>query len=253
MVYGMYLSAGGLLANQYRMQVLSNNLANAETPGFKQDLTVVRERLTAARESMAGTSSSEAALAGLSGGSLVAPTCTSFTEGPIEITGQPLDVAVRQSGFFQVQTEQGERYTRDGRFMVNADGQLVTTAGFHPVLDEHGATIRIPATASKTVQVDANGQVRAGEQLFARLGVVDFEDLSLLRKTGRNLLEVLGADPLQKTAKLQPGAVEKSNVDATASMVSMIEVNRAYQLNATMVGLADATLGRAVNDVGRLG
>ncbi|HSW44032.1 MAG TPA: flagellar hook-basal body complex protein, partial [Phycisphaerae bacterium] len=114
MVYGAYLSAGGLLVNQYRMEVLANNLANAETAGFKQDLTVVRERRPASAVRMAGLDASDPRLGDSTGGSLVAPTVTSFEPGPIETTGRPLDVALSGEGFFRVEGPGGEeRYTRD--------------------------------------------------------------------------------------------------------------------------------------------
>jgi len=81
---------------------------------------------------------------------------------------------------------------------------------------------------------------------------VDFEDKTLLRKTGENLIQSLGAQPVDMEASLRTGSVERSNVDATLSMVQMIQVQRAYELNARMVGIADSTLGRAVNDIARI-
>jgi flagellar basal-body rod protein FlgG len=252
MDYGIYLSAAGLQVNQYRMEVLANNLANADTPGFKHDLTVVQERQPESRERMAGFDASEPSLAGLTGGSLVAPTHTSFEQGPIEMTSRPLDVALTGDGFFRVQDGDQERYTRDGRFMINANGELLTSAGFHPVLDENGSPIVVDTEAKGAVQIHGNGELRAGKASFGKLGVVDFEDKSLLRKAGGNLIQAMGATPESITGNLQVGAIEKSTVDPTRSLVSMIEVNRAYQLNATLIGLADTMLSRAVNDIGRI-
>jgi len=254
MVYGIYQSAGGLLVNQYRMEVLANNLANVETPGFKQDLTVVRERRAESAVRMAGLEASDPGLKGMTGGSLVAPTVTSFAPGSVETTDRPLDVALRGEGFFTVEGPGGtERYTRDGRFTVNETGELVTVAGGRRVLDEAGAPIVIPRNAQERVRIDAGGQVMDGDQVLGQLGVVDFDDKSLLRKTGSNLIESLGAKKTVLTdAAVQPGAIEQSSVEPTHAMVSMIEVNRAYQMNATLIGLADSTLGRAVNDIARI-
>ena len=254
MVYGIYQSAGGLLVNQYRMEVLANNLANAETPGFKQDLTVVRERRPESAARMAGLEASDPRLRGMTGGSLVAPTVTSFEQGPIDKTGQPLDVALTGEGFFRiVGPGGGERYTRDGRFAVNEAGELVTVAGNNKVLDDAGAPIAIPAEARGRLRIDAGGQVMSGDAVLGRLGIVNFDDKSLLAKTGSNLIESLGAKATPMTdASLEAGAVEKSTVDPTHAMVSLIEVNRAYQMNATLIGLADSTLSRAVNDIARL-
>lgn len=254
MVYGAYLSAGGLMVNQYRMEVLANNLANAETAGFKQDLTVVRERRAEAAARMAGLEASAPWLQDMTGGSLVAPTVTSFEPGSIETTGRPLDVALTGDGFFRVAGPNGqERYTRDGRFTVNEAGELVTVAGSHEVLDDSGSPIVVPANARERVRIDAGGQVMSGDTRLAALGIVNFADQSLLRKTGGNLIESLGAKPTaMDDAALQVGAVEQSNVEPTQAMVAMIEVSRAYQMNATLIGLADSTLARAVSDIGRI-
>ena len=253
MLYGIYQSAAGLLVNQYRMEVQANNLANADTAGFKRDMAVVCERLPQSQERPIGFGASDPRLAGMTGGSFVSPTVTLFEQGPIETTGRPLDVALVGDGFFRVQAEGRELYTRDGRFALNDTGELVTAAGFHAVLDEAGAPIVVPADVRDRLQIGADGQLRAGDMQLARLGVVDFEDHALLRKTGRNLYESLGPQPrpLEQTA-LKVGAVEKSSVDPVHAMVGMIEVSRAYEFNATLISLADATLGRAVNDVGRV-
>lgn len=255
MVYGMYLSAAGLQANQYRMEVLANNLANADTVGFKHDMTVVRERRAEAREGISDPDASQPSLSGMTGGSLVAPTVTSYEQGALEQTGRSLDAAIRGNGFFRVQTAEGERYTRDGRFLLNATGELVTAAGGNPVLDTTGKPITVTATAAGDVVIDGSGVVRArnSKASFGQIGIVDFDDTSLLHKTGGNLFESLNATASDFKGSVQGATLEKSTVDPIQSMVSMIEVTRAYQLNATLVGLADQTLSRAVNDIGRIG
>jgi flagellar basal-body rod protein FlgG len=252
MVYGIYSSAAGLMTSQYRQDVLANNLANVATAGFKQDLTAIRERQPASREELTDRNASDRTLAGLTGGSLVAPTYTSFEPGAVETTGQPLDVAIDGEGFFRVRAGSTEAYTRDGRFTLNKDGLLVTVSGGAEVLDSGGRPIKVAKTVKDEVRVDANGQVRAGKQKFGEIGVVRFDDESLLRKTGGNLLAADGAKAVETDATLKTGAIETSNVDATRTMVSMIEASRAYQMNATMIGLADQTLGRAVNEIAKV-
>jgi flagellar basal-body rod protein FlgF len=251
MVYGIYQSAAGMQVNQYRQDVLANNLANVATTGFKPDFTVVKERLQALREDGADPGLSADHLSGLTGGSLVAPTYTSFAAGPIEVTGNPLDVAISRDGFFAVKDGDTTRYTRDGRFVLDDDGQLVTAAGHHPVLSDAGAPISVPPRAAGKVRIDGGGRLRAGTTSFGRIGTVRFADTGNLRKIGGNLIEAF-EKPISTDEQLHSGAIEASAVDPTQSMVSMIEVSRAYQLNATMVGLADTTLGRAVNDIARL-
>src|SRR5580765_5965379 len=129
MVYGIYQSAAGLQINQHRQDVLANNLANIDTVGFKPDLALVRERMIASREGMSDPSLSNPLLNGMSGGTLASPSYTSFIPGSIEPTGKPLDVALHGDGFFAVKDGDTKRYTRDGRFMFDANGYLVTVGG----------------------------------------------------------------------------------------------------------------------------
>ncbi len=251
MVYGIYQSAAGMIVNQYRQSVLANNLANLDTVGFKHDLAVVRERRVETREDCMDCSSSDPILDRLTGGSLVAPTVTSFEQGALQVTGRDLDVAIDGQGFFAVKDGKNTRYTRDGRFSIDRDGTLVTTGG-RPVLDEQGATIEIPKAARVGLRIDANGAVRSGDDELGRIGLVDFADRSRLCKVGANLFDAAGAQAQAVTPRFRANSVESSTVDPTKAMVAMIEVSRAYEMNANLVGLADSTLGRAVNDVGRI-
>jgi flagellar basal-body rod protein FlgF len=252
MVYGIYSSATGMMTSQYRQDVLANNLANVATAGFKEDLAVIRERQPASREELTNPAWSDASLAGMTGGSLVAPTYTCFEPGAPEPTGNPLDAAITGEGFFHVRAGSTDRYTRDGRFTLDRDGKLVTVSGNAVVLDESNRPIKAPKTYKGRVRINGNGEVTAGNRKLGKISVVQFDDTSLLRKTGGNLIESLGAKAVEMRPELQTGAVESSNVDPTRAMVSMIEATRAYQMNASMVGLADQTLGRAVNDIARL-
>ncbi len=252
MVYGIYQSAAGMQVNQYRQELLANNLANVSTAGFKPDLAVVRERQVAAREDLVDPALNHPVLNRLTGGSLVAPTYTSFQAGPLEQTGNPLDAALAEDGFFVVRDGDRERYTRDGRFTLNAQGELVTVAGNHPVLNEQGQPLKVPPNAAGQARMGTNGELRAGGAGFGKIAVVDFADKQQLRKTGGNLFDATGTQPKEVDPQLVVGSIENSAVDPTQAMVSMIEVSRAYQLNATLVGLADSTLGRAVNDIARL-
>ncbi len=252
MVYGIYQSAAGLQVNQYRQSVLANNLANVQTAGFKPDLTLVRERPVESREDGAAPSLSHPVLDELTGGSLVAPTVTSFEQGPIEPTGRPLDLAIDGDGFFAVSDAGQERYTRDGRLMFTPTGELVTAAGNHAVLGTGGEPLRVPANLAGRVRIDADGRLAVGGTVYGQIRTVSFEDTSLLRKTGGNLIQGFGQAPETAQVRLRVGAVEGSAVDPTQTLVSLMQVSRAYEMNATLVGLADTTLGRAVNDLGRI-
>jgi flagellar basal-body rod protein FlgF len=252
MVYGIYQSAAGMIVNQYRQSVLANNLANLDTVGFKSDLTAVRERKVEARANPAGASRSDRILDRMTGGLLVAPTYTSFEQGHIEFTEGKLDIAIDGDGFLAVDDGGQTRYTRDGRLAVNRDGVLVTIAGGRPVLDEQGNPISVPTDARGRLEIHAGGQVEAGGTSFGRIGMVQFADRSRLCKAGSNLFDARGAKAQAVPPQFRTNSIESSTVDPTRAMVSMIEVSRSYELNANLVSLADTTLGRAVNDIGRI-
>ncbi len=251
MVYGIYMSATGLQTNQYRQEILANNLANLDTAGFKKDLAVIRERAIESRENPGDPALSQELLDPMTGGSLVAPTYTAHEQGMIEKTGNPLDVALKGDGFFTVEKDGQEHYTRDGRFTTNRAGELVTVTD-HNVLDASGNAIVIPPETEGEISIDGNGYVRAKDAVLARLGTVRFEDRSLLRKVGGNVYRAMGATPQRMDVQLEVGSIERSTVDPTREMVAMMQATRLYEMNAQMIGLADATLNRAVNDIARL-
>jgi flagellar basal-body rod protein FlgG len=253
MVYGIYQSAAGLQTSQYRQGVLANNLANVGTTGFKRDLAVIRERRIESAEELHARDTSDEALRGMTGGSLVAPTFTTFDQGALETTGRPLDVALDGIGFFVVENGNEEAYTRDGRFTRNEAGELVTVAGNKRLLDESGQPILIPGDASRSVSIDASGRVHAGAQVFGRIQSVTFDEPRNLVKIGGNLFKAFDAQPADRRTRVHTRTIENSNVDPTSTMVNLMQVARAYEMNATLVGLADSTLNRAVNDIARIG
>lgn len=245
MTYGLWLSAVGLQTSQYRQAVLANNLANANTVGFKHDIAVVRERAVEADEH-GPARFGHALLDDLTGGSLVAPTYTAFVQGPIELTQRPLDVAIEGDGFFTIEDGGQTRYTRDGRFTIDANGRLITVTGGRPVLDDGGQEITVlTGGEAPAPRIDNRGRVRQGEQVVAQLGLVDFADKQRLRKVGANLFDANGEPPTPTTTTLRPEAVEGSTVAPIRSLASMIEVARAYQLNATLITMQDELNGRA--------
>ena len=256
MTYGLWLSAAGMQANQYRQNVLANNLANADTVGFKKDLAVLSERTVESRTAAEAARFGHGLLDDLSGGTFVAPTYHSFAAGPLTPTGNPLDVSIKGDGFFAVRVGAESRYTRDGRFTVNPDNELVMVAGDGraKVLDEAGGPIvLLPASAGQPT-IAADGTVRQGGTVVAKLGLVEFSDRDELRKVGGNLFQAPGGRPRPAVASsVMSGTVEQSNADPVAGLASLIEVSRAYELNARMISLQDQTIGQAVSQVGRIG
>ncbi len=251
MSYGLWLSAAGLQVNQHRQAVIANNLANLGTAGFKRDLAVFRERDVESRTAPGATALRHRLLDRMTGGTWLNPTRTDFSQGALE-KGGPLDVAIEGNGFFTVQVGDQTRYTRDGRFTLNASGDLVTVAGGHAVLDANGQAIHIGRADPNSIAIESGGRMSIGERRVGTLGVTDFADRSRLIKVGQNLFDGQHAEPTEPTGQVQQGYVEASGVEPTTELVQMIEAARAYQLNAMLISLQDGMTARTVNDVGRV-
>ena len=243
MLRGLHIAASAMLAQQIRHQTIANNLANADTTGYKADDTVFRTALDNAiwrlRDPQKGSPAPQ--IGALSFGAAVDEVVTDLRPGAIALTGRPLDVAIEGDGFFAVSTPHGERYTRDGAFRQAADGTLVTADGM-PVLGTRG----IIRSAGVTVTIAPNGDVLANGQVVDRLRIVQLRNAS---KEGANRFTG-NAQPLQEF-RLQVGALERANVSVVQAMVEMILAMRAYEASHRAVLAHDETLQRAVNDVGK--
>ena len=251
MTYGLWLSAAGLQVNQHKQAVIANNLANLGTTGFKRDLAIFRERRVESESGAGAAGSRHQLLDGLTGGTWQNPTATDFSQAALE-KGGPLDVAIEGDGFFKVQVGDQIRYTRDGRFTLDASGDLVTVAGGHPVMDQADQPLRIGRVTPNRITIASTGRIQVGEQQVGTLGVTDFADRSLLVKAGENTFDGRHAEPVEATGTVVQGHSETSGVEPTTELIGMIESARAYQLNAMLISLQDGMLGRVVNDVGRV-
>jgi flagellar basal-body rod protein FlgG len=244
MLRGLHIAASGMLVQQARHEAIANNLANADTTGYKADEVVFRTALDRAiwrlRDAQRGAPASD--IGALSFGAEVDAVITDLRPAPITLTGRPLDVAIDGDGFFAVSTPQGERYTRDGAFRQAADGTLVTADGM-PVLGTRG----IIRSADAALTIAPNGDVLANGQVIDRLRVVQLRNAS---KEGASRFTG-GAQPLQQF-NLQVGALERANVSVVQAMVEMIMAMRAYEASHRAVLAQDETLQRAVNDVGKV-
>lgn len=251
MIYGLYLSATGIMTDNYQQDVISNNLANTETSGFKRDATSFRERLTAAQENRNPADWSDSALKGLTGGTFAMPNHIDFEQGPIEESGSPLDVALQGDGFFGVDDNGKMHLTRDGRFQLDRNGALITTDG-RSVLDQRGKPISIedpnaPVTIDKTGAVVQNGVVKA------TLGLFDVPDKTKLTKLGNGMLDYPNPGQITPaTPTVFGGHLEASNVDPTTELAQLIETQRQLEANANMIHTQDSTLQLLVNNVGKI-
>lgn len=250
MIYGLWQSASGLRTQDYKQSILANNMANLNTPGFKPDAVTFAERLSEAKAR--GGFNGDRLLRGVTGGVVETEVYTNFTSAPVDPTGNPLDVALMGDGFLTVQTPDGPRYTRDGRMATGPNGMLVHAGTGFPVLSDQGREIVIDLASRDKLNINPRGLIRQGLAEVGRIGVVDFSDRHKLNKVGSNLYET-GAEPIpMPNAELRQGAIEQSGVDPVTTLVDMIAGSRAYELNANFITLQDQTLGRVINDVGRV-
>lgn len=247
MIYGLYQSAAGMMTNEYRHGVLANNLANADTVGFKRDVAVFAERL---RADQAGVrrGPSDPRLGPMTGGVWLGQAHTDFSEGALVRTENSLDVALAGPGFLVVEASGQTLLTRDGRMVRTFDGRLVSAADGASILGVGGQPLRVNPRGGE-VTVDELGRVEQDGLTVGQLGVTDVADYDALRKVGGGRFAF---DPQQVTAapaRVMSGFVENSAVEPVTELVSMLEASRAYQLNAQMVTLQDQTVGRLINAV----
>lgn len=214
---GVYSAATGMIAAQDLLDIVSNNLANASTNGFKQDGIA----FTSALESQ--LVSGGKSIGSLGSGVSLQNEYTDFTEGSITTTGNPLDVAIRtNNGLFAVQLSPNNvAYTRDGGFEVNQDRVLVTKEGF-PVLSQELTPIIVPKGVTT---IGEDGAVSSNNTVVGRIGVFDGE----FTKLGNNLFSAASATT-QLRPRLAPQSIESSNVNPIEAMIQMITLNRTFEL-----------------------
>jgi len=247
----MWISKTGLEAQQTRMAVISNNLANVNTTGFKKSRAIFEDLLYQNVRQVGAQSSQNTELpTGLQIGTGVRTVATekSHTQGTIQQTGQSLDMAVSGRGFFQVLRPDGDiSYTRDGSFKLDSTGQLVTSGGY-PL----EPSITIPDDAlSVTVGVDGTVSVlQPGSGTPSQVGnitLADFVNPTGLDPIGENQFReslssgspTVGTPGESGVGQVSQGALETSNVNVVEEMVSMIETQRAYEMNSKAISTAD--------------
>jgi flagellar basal body rod protein FlgG len=224
-----------MVATEKLLDVVTNNLANSSTTGYKQDGVEFASAMDQALYSEG------APIGSLSGGSGVASQYTDFSAGAIETTGNPLDFAIQsQSGAFAVQTPAGTSYTRDGSFGLNDSRQLVTKQGY-PVLGDDGRPIQI---AQGEIQVQDDGTISAGGTVAGRIGVFDAQ----FQKVGGNLLTATTA-PNPISPVIAPRSLETSNVNPLQAMIQMINLNRTFELAQNSVQQHDTLTQRLISSL----
>lgn len=278
MLRGFYSAAAGMLSQQRRTEMLTNNIANANTPGYKVDQGSLRafpemlmQRLEGEKSPAknGGTLRTANGIGGLNTGVYMQEMTPLFKQGDIRETGLATDVALVDgylpinpetnrpgSLFFSVQNANGDiRYTRNGNFTVDPAGYLTTNEGFH-VLNEAGNRILV---GGDQFEVNADGSVLIGGQAQTRLGIAFSENPLNLIKEGNGLyrtndgaqLPNADANP-EVSYTLKQGFLEGSNVDVAQAMTEMMTAYRAFEANQKVLQAYDKSMDKAVNEIGRL-
>ena len=239
----LYVGLSKQMVLKREMDIVANNIANADTTGFKFESLITRE----APGPPAFTSQGPRPIKFVGADGVA----RDFGQGGLRRTDSPLDLAIEGKGFFKVTTKAGERFTRDGRFRTDEVGRLTTQKG-DPLADEGGGEITIDATKPGEISISPDGVVSQGTERIGKVGVFSFLSLSALEKTGDNLYQNASNQQASATtdAKIRQGMLESSNVNPILQITRMIEVSRAYEQVTQMMN-AEADLSR--NSVARLG
>lgn len=241
---GMYSALSGNIAAMRRMEIIGNNLANANTPGFKKDRMLFESML-------AGNANPPVVPQGSTADPILQKenVFVDYGRGPVAQTGNTFDLVIDGDGFFLVNTPDGPAYTRQGNFRLAADGTLVTVDGF-TVMGQGGA-IRVQGSR---VEINANGEVSVDGNPAGVISVVDFPKPYSLAKSAGALFTPANpqAAPQPAKAEIRQGYLEGSNVETISEMVQMIETNRYFEACSKVIKGYDDIASKAVNDLGRL-
>jgi flagellar basal-body rod protein FlgG len=254
MMQALWVGQTGLSAQNTRLTTIANNLANAATVGFKRDDAQFEDLLYQIRVQPGASSSTSTKLPSglqLGTGVRVSGTTKQFTEGSLQVTQKPLDIAIDGRGFFQILMPDGTTaYTRNGQFQLNQDGEIVTSGGM-----QLQPTISVPQDA-QTVTIGKDGTVevtiagQAAPQQIGQIQLADFINPSGLQAIGSNMyLETAASGSPQQGnpantgfGSTEQGSLEASNVDVVEEMVDMITTQRTYEMNSKVIATADQML-----------
>jgi len=239
----IYKTGSVAILQQMRLDVYANNLANVNTVGFKADQPVFRIEDADQPPEQSKNSAT------LSPYAIPMEYVTDFESGALQKTGGQLDVSIVGKGFFEVQSQDGLQYTRNGRFTINEDGVLSTQNGW-PVMGQGGEI----AIEGNRVVIGEEGEVSVDGEIVGVLKVVDFENPNLLTKTGSTLFKAdnraVGLGDAQGI-RFSQGTLEASNVNAIRTMTEMIETLRVFETYQKVIRAADDATSKTVNEVGR--
>ncbi|MDR2885078.1 MAG: flagellar basal-body rod protein FlgF [Deferribacteraceae bacterium] len=250
---GLYVAASGMLMQQQRMDVISNNMANINTTGFKKELALFSDYRPVDNRNPQNLIQKSYYNRTINSSVKLDDIVTNHEQGHLKQTENKFDVAIiDENNFFAVETPFGVRYTRDGEFTMNSEGELVTRDGFRVMDMDTDAPIVIPPD-HVYMDITNDGTVNIDNAPIGQIAVVRFEDLGALQKMGRNLYTAVGAIPEQaENPTVMQGYVESSNVNPVLEMVNMVEAARAFEMYQKAVQTHDSLDDLAANTIGRM-
>lgn len=268
---GLWSAVSGSIAQSQRLDTIANNLANADTAGFKRDQVAFAQVMSdatsaALKEEVPRNPPTDKDLHRLDGRDIafviLDGTTTDHSQGRVKVTNGPLDVLIEGKGFIEIGTPQGVRYTRQGSFKLAADGLLVNTDG-NPVLRKGGGDaegdatargIRLDPNAPGQISISKDGKIFQGADQVADIGVVEFVDLGLVKKEGNALYKndvAANISPDAVKSTLHQGMLETSNVNPIQEMTELLKATRLFELNQKVVKNYGELESRSVNDLGK--
>ena len=253
MLRGLYTSYTGMLNEQYRMDIMSNSLANVNTVGFKKEGSTSQayaDVMAVKIKDWTETPNTPKKLGNMSLGVKIGETYTDFSQGSVRTTENTYDLAIGGKGFFNIEFtnkagETSTKYTRDGGFTITKDGYLVTKDGDY-VLGENGR-IQLSTTAGATV-FDRAGNIYQDDRLVASLKITDFEDTNYLTHYGETMWDAMegAVEKEPENTEIFQGFLEMSNASVVKEMVNMITISRQYESNQKMLTTFDETLEKTM-------
>ena len=258
MIKGLYTAYTGKVNDLNRMDIMTNNLANASTVGYKKEGSTSQsfnDVLTVKIKDQSVGMRNVQKIGIKNPGVKIGENYTDYTQGSFRITDNTYDLALAGDGFFAIEftNKAGEtdtKYTRAGQFTLNKDGYLVTEEGDY-VLDTQNRRIRLNTLLDSKITDD--GTIYQNDQAVARIQVTDFEDYDYLEKYGETYYQPIeGAKTTTADAQVKSGYLEMANVQIVSEMVNLISITRAYESNQKVVQTIDGTLEVAANQIGKL-
>ena len=258
MIKGLYTSYTGMINEQHRLDTVANSIANFDTNGFKKEGATSQafdDVLAFKIKDVTEAGNLPRRMGIINPGVKIGENYVDWSEGSFKETGNPYDLAIAGKGFFSIEftSKSGEKsvkYTRDGNFTLDAQGNLVTPEGDY-VLNTSGARIRLDPL--KDAVVNRMGQIYQDGTLVATIGITDFENYDYLAKYGENYYEAVdGAVSIPAQYQIYEGYLEQSNVSIVDEMVNMISIQRSYEANQKLIQTFDSSLDIAANQLGRV-